>query len=176
MEPPPASGGPLTGHGDHQPMESPQSTVDSPANTGGDLIISGHGGYDPIHGHVFVPGGTTVTAYAEHGSMITDALGNLIETGGDTSHVYSRTFRAGDSMPDYTIYPPDGLNILGTPQTVLVPTRLSELLRENMGDVHLAVCTYDDTCQTGKVYDVEGIWDETTGSFTPYERRSSGGK
>ena len=65
---------------------------------------------------------------------------NLIETGGDTSGVYSKTFYSGDSGPDYTIYPPDGLNIMGNPLTVLSPTRLSELLTEDMGDVHLAIC------------------------------------
>jgi hypothetical protein len=134
-----------------------------------DLVISGHGDYLPIHGDTLVPSGATVTIYAEHGSSITDALGNLIETGGDRSGVYSKTYGAGETIPDYTIHPPDGLNILGTPQTVLVPTRLSDLLHENMGNVHLAVCTYDGTCPTGKVYDVKGIWDEGTGIFTPYE-------
>ncbi|WP_347876609.1 putative adhesin [Mycobacterium paraffinicum] len=118
---------------------------------------------------------STVTAYAEHGSSITDALGNLIETRGDTSRVFSQVFRAGESIPDYTIYPPDGLNILGEPRTVLIPTRLSELLEDDMGNVHLAVCTYDGTCPTGKVYDVEGIWDENSGELSPYERPNSGG-
>jgi hypothetical protein len=117
-----------------------------------------------------VPQGTTITIYAEHGSSISNALGNLIETGGDTSGVYSETFLPGEPIPDYTIYPPDGLNIMGTPQTVEYPTRLSELVNENMGPVDLAVCTYDATAATGKVYYVEGIFDERTGIFQPYER------
>jgi hypothetical protein len=117
-----------------------------------------------------VPRGTTVTIYAEHGSSISDELGNLIETGGDTSGVYSETFLSGESIPDYTIHPPDGLNIMGTPQTVDHPTRLSELINEDMGPVDLAVCTYDATCPTGKVYYVDGILDESTGTFQTYER------
>jgi len=117
-----------------------------------------------------VPQGTTITIYAEHGSSISNALGNLIETGGDTSGVYSETFLPGEPIPDYTIYPPDGLNIMDTPQTVEYPTRLSELVNENMGPVDLAVCTYDATAPTGKVYYVEGIFDERTGIFQPYER------
>ncbi len=131
--------------------------------------VSGHGGYDPTHGETVLQRGTTVTVYAEHGSSITDALGNLIETGGDTSGVYSKTFYSGDSIPDYTIYPPDGLNIMGNPLTVLSPTRLSELLSEDMGDVHLAICTFDATCPTGMLYDVKGIFDEKANVFHPYE-------
>jgi len=94
----------------------------------------------------------------------------LIESGGDTSGIYSLTFLAGEELPDYTIYPPDDLNIMGTPQTVLHPTLLSELIYEDMGPVDLAVCTYDETCPTGKVYDVDGIFDQWTGTFQPYER------
>ena len=135
-----------------------------------DTPISGHGAYSPAHGHTIVPRGTTITVYAEHGSIITDDLGNLIESGGDTSGVYSLTFLRGEELPDYTIYPPDDLNIMGTPQTVLHPTLLSELIYEDMGPVDLAVCTYDETCPTGKVYDVNGIFDQWTGTFQPYER------
>jgi hypothetical protein len=132
--------------------------------------ISGHGGYDPTHGETALPRGTTVTTYAEHGSTITDALGNLIETGGDTTRVYSKTFYPGESIPNYTIYPPDGLNIMGNPLTVLSPTRLSELLTEDMGDVHLAICTSDPSCPTGKIYHVDGIFDEYTNTFDTYKR------
>ncbi|OBH06682.1 putative adhesin [Mycobacterium sp. E1747] len=175
-EPPSPTDSPLTGHGDHPSAGAPLLPVDAADQMTGDVVISGHGGYNPLHGPTLVPRGTTVTAYAEHGSSITDALGNLIETRGDTSRVFSQVFRAGESIPDYTIYPPDGLNILGEPRTVLIPTRLSELLENDMGNVHLAVCTYDGTCPTGKVYDVEGIWDENSGELSPYERPNSRGK
>jgi hypothetical protein len=183
-EPPPHGGGNPQGPGEGgppgaHPPESPshdgapsgdEPHVEDPDGTGDKRhTISGHGGYTPAHGHINVPRGTTITVYAEHGSNITDALGNLIETRGDTSGVYSKTFLPGEQIPDYTIYPPDELNIMGTPQTVLNPTRLSELINEDMGSVDLAVCPYDATCPTGKVYDVHGIFDERAGTFQPYE-------
>ncbi|WP_156687674.1 putative adhesin [Mycobacterium sp. Marseille-P9652] len=117
-----------------------------------------------------MPKGASVTIFAKHGSAITDALGNLIETGGDTSGVYSDTFNAGESMPNYTIHPPDNLNIMGTPQTVTEPTLLSELIRENMGPVDLATCTLDPTRPTYMLYHVTGIYDKWEGKFQPYER------
>jgi hypothetical protein len=161
--PPRDSGAP----GDNSP---PVGELPVPDTSGARHTISGHGDYSPAHGHVAVPRGTTITVYAEHGSIITDDLGNLIETGGDTSGVYSQTFLTGEELPDYTIYPPDDLNIMGTPQTVSRPTLLSELVYEDMGPVDLAVCTYDETCPTGKVYDVDGIFDMWTGAFQAYDK------
>ena len=166
----PGDGGPP---GDHGVQGSPSE--EPPVEGAGGVgeirhTISGHGDYLPAHGHMNVPPGTTITIYAEHGSTITNALGNLIETGGDTSGVYSETFLPGEQVPDYTIHPPDGLNIMGAPQTVDYPMRLSELIDENMGPVDLAVCTYDETSPTGKIYHVDGIFDEWTGIFQSYER------
>jgi hypothetical protein len=145
----------------------PDSTVEYP-DAERRTTISGHGAYYPDDGYMTVPRGTTITVYAEHGSSITDELGNLIETGGDTSRVYSRTFYPGEQIPNYTIYPPDGLDIMGAPQTVTNPTRLTELINEEMGSVHLAICPFDETCPTGIIYDVDGMYDQSTGAFTPY--------
>ena len=156
------------GYGHHE--VPPDSTVEYPGAERR-TTISGHGAYYPDDGHMTVPRGTTITVYAEHGSSITDELGNLIETGGDTSHVYSRTFHPGEQIPNYTIYPPDGLNIMGAPQTVTNPTRLTELIDEEMGTVHLAICPFDETSPTGIIYDVDGTFDQSTGVFTPYIRR-----
>lgn len=159
------------GEGGNQSEYSPDRTLpDEDIPPGDRHKISGHGAYHPQHGQFVVPRGSSITTYAKHGSTITDALGNLIETGGDTSGIYSQTFDAGDSIPNYTIYPPDGLDILGSPQTVEVPTPLSELIRENMGPVDLAACTYDPTCPTGMVYHVNGIFNKREGSFEAYER------
>ncbi len=158
--------------GDSHPgaLQSPESSIEyldaEPRTT-----ISGHGAYDPADGYLTVPQGTTVTLYAEHGSSITDELGNLIETGGDTSRVYSHTFYPGEQLPNYTIYPPDGLNVMGAPQTVTDPTRLTELINEEMGGVHLAICPFDEINPTGIIYDVDGMFDASTGVFTPYRRR-----
>ncbi|WP_165746099.1 putative adhesin, partial [Mycobacteroides abscessus] len=65
-----------------------------------------------------VPEGTSVTVFGEHGGTITDALGNRIETGQDVAGVFSRTYTAGEEMPNYTLHPPEGLDIQGTPHTV----------------------------------------------------------
>lgn len=132
----------------------------------GRIKFSGHGGWDPRDGYATVPEGTSFTVYGEHGSTISDRLGNLIETGGDTSRVYSNTFHAGERVPDYTLHPPDGLDIKGSPLTVSEPTRISDLLRPHQGDVDFAACPFDDAAPVNKMYDVGGIVDETTGDFT----------
>ena len=160
-------GGEAAGPGQHAALQSPESTLEHPANDHR-IIISGHGAYYSIDGYITVPRGTTITIYAEHGSSITDELGNLVESGGDTSRVYSRTFHPGETVPNYTIYPPDGLNVVGAPRIVATPTRLTELIEADMGDVHLAICPFDEANPTGLIYDVGGIYDESTGIFAPY--------
>lgn len=162
----PPSDDPPPDHGEDLSDVSPHDA----ATQGERHTISGHGSYDPDNGAFIVPNGSSITTFAEHGSTITDSLGNLIETGGDTSGVYSKTFHAGEPIPNYTIHPPDGLKILGSPLTVERPTLISELIRENMGHVDLAVCTFDPTAPTGKVYHVNGIYDKFNDKFTPYER------
>lgn len=164
-------------HDPGQPTHDPGSPDDTgtPGDDGtgpdGRIKFSGHGSYNPADGQVVVPKGSTVTIYGEHGSTITDALGNLIETGGDATHVYSRTFHPGESMPDYTLHPPDGLDVHGTPYTVAEATRLSQILAENMGDIDFAACVYDSASPTNMVYDVNGIYDEIQGTYTQiYER------
>jgi hypothetical protein len=106
-----------------------------------------------------VPDGSSLTLYSEHGATISDQLGNVIETGGDVSNVYSKTFQAGETIPNYTLYPPEGLNILGG-KTVDSPTALSELLEPNMGDVHWAACTSaEGTPASTIMYHTDGIYD-----------------
>ena len=155
------------GPGQHGALQSPEATLQYPENDHR-IVISGHGAYYSIDGYIIVPEGTTITIYAEHGSSITDELGNLIESGGDTSRVFSRTFHPGERVPNYTIYPPDGLNVVGAPRIVATPTRLTELIETDMGDIHLAICPFDEANPTGLIYDVGGIYDESTGIFAPY--------
>ena len=73
-------------------------------------------------------------------------------------------------MPNYTVHPPDGLDIHGTPHVVDQATRLNELIQQSMGDVDLATCTYDPSAPTNKVYDVHGVIDESTGTVTKYSK------
>jgi len=166
-EPSPHGGEP-GGPSQHAALQSPELALEYPEHDHR-MIISGHGAYYSIDGYIIVPEGTTITIYAEHGSSITDELGNLIESGGDTSRLFSRTFHPGETVPNYTIYPPDGLNVVGAPRIVATPTRLTELIEADMGDVHLAICPFDEANPTGLIYDVGGIYDESTGMFAPYE-------
>jgi hypothetical protein len=170
-EPPSPNDSPSPNHeGDQLADSANQSPAHGETPEASRQTISGHGSYDPDNGLFVVPKGSSITTFAEHGSTITDSLGNLIETGGDTSRVFSLTFHAGESIPNYTIHPPDGLNILGSPLTVTESTLISELIHEGMGDIDLAVCTYDPFNPSGKVYHLTGIYDRLNDKFTPYER------
>jgi RHS repeat-associated protein len=105
-----------------------------------ELVFSGHGGIRAGDGSmVTVPEGTRLHMYSNHGEPISDALGNRIETGNPTP---VQVYGPGDKLPNYSLFEPDGLNILGTPRNVTVSeeTRLSDLLRPNMGSVHWAAC------------------------------------
>ena len=170
-EPPSPNESPSPNHeGDHLADSANQAPAHGEMPEASRQTISGHGSYDPDNGLFVVPKGSSITTFAEHGSTITDSLGNLIETGGDTSGVFSETFHAGESIPNYTIHPPHGLNILGSPLTVTKSMLISELIHKGMGAIDLAVCTYDPFNSSGKVYHLTGIYDKLNDKFTPYER------
>jgi hypothetical protein len=126
------------------------TTAASPAaSTGMDPnILSGHGGLvvgdsSPV---TIVPEGTSVTFWTEHGNPISDALGNAVETGQNVTlnqfpgAAGAQTYLPGSVVPNYTLFPPSGLSIMGSPTTVSVPTSLSSLLRPGMGNVNWAAC------------------------------------
>ena len=111
-------------------------------------ILSGHGALivgdsSPV---TVLPPGTSLTFWTEHGQPISDALGNAIETGGQVTieqfprAAGARSYLPGSVVPNYTLYPPTGLNILGNPTTVTSPTRLGDLLMSGMGNVNWAAC------------------------------------
>lgn len=93
-----------------------------------------------------LPQGTSLTFWTEHGNTIPDALGNAIETGGNITveqfpeAAGARSYLPGSVVPNYTLYPPTGLNIMGNPITVTSPTSLSSLLQPGMGNVNWAAC------------------------------------
>lgn len=102
-------------------------------------ILSGHGGIAAGDtATTVIPEGTSVRFYSPHDTSIYDSVGNAIESGAPPPPV--QVSRAGEAVPDYTLFPPDGLNIVGNPTTVTSPTRLSSLLGPNMGDVDWAAC------------------------------------
>ncbi|MFI7278003.1 putative adhesin [Streptomyces sp. NPDC049879] len=104
----------------------------------GQIVLSGHGGIgaaDPSL--VTVPEGTWLHFYSRHGESIDNFLGNRIEM---ANPVPVRVWGPGSRVPDYHLYPPDGLSLVGAPRTVTEPTRLSALIGPNMGPVHWAAC------------------------------------
>ena len=118
------------------------TTIRPPGRPDNDLVFSGHGAIAAGEtGMVTVPQGTTLNMYSKHGDTISDSLGNKIETGNPTPMF---TFKPGDQVPDYTLFPQGAplspLNIKGSPVTATGPTRLSDLLKPNMGDTHWAAC------------------------------------
>jgi RHS repeat-associated protein len=106
------------------------------------FVYSGHGGIMAGDGMaVAIPKGTYVSMYSQHGETISDWLGNQIERG--TSHANPvEVYGPGEKLPDYTLFPPEGLHIQGVPKNLTVdsPYYLSQLLRPNMGMVHWAAC------------------------------------
>jgi hypothetical protein len=121
-------------------------------------VFSGHGSYEIGSGMVVVPEGTSLTVYSKFGSTITDRLGNIIETGGDLSNVYKRTYVAGEKLPNYTLHAPNGLSIQGNPFTVNSPTPLTDLLMPGMGNCSWAACTYNWRAPNSNlVFDTVGI-------------------
>jgi len=109
------------------------------AGAAGETVFSGHGAFVEGSGKVTLPEGTSISTYAPHNSYITDAVGNQIELGNPP--MPTRVFGPGETMPNYTLYPPGDLNIAGNPVTVGRATPLSELLKPNIGMCHWAACT-----------------------------------
>ena len=119
-------------------------------NVASETVFSGHGGYEMIgkglnytigSGITTVPEGTSVTVYSKFGTTISDSLGNAIETNTVPKGTFFKTYSSGSRMPNFTLYPPEGLVIKGNPITVSQPTRLDNLLKPNMGNCHWAACS-----------------------------------
>jgi hypothetical protein len=110
-------------------------------------VLSGHGGLFEGAGEITVPEGTSFTTWTAQGNTITDALGNAIETGRPITYaefgneiVGARTYLSGSSVPNYTLFPPGELNIMGNPTIVTQPTQLGSLLAPNEGNFNWAAC------------------------------------
>jgi hypothetical protein len=141
--------------------EDSKLTKKNDLNTTNKNVFSGHGSYHPSDGELIVPSGGNVTVYSEHGGMITDDLGHAIETDGDLSKVYKKTYNSGDVMPNYTLHPADSdIEIKGNPITVDKPTTIDKLVKENQGDCHWAAyLAQDGTVASHKAFDLDGVID-----------------
>ncbi len=101
-------------------------------------VITGHGYYVRGSGDFQVPQGTWLYFYTQDGRRLSDSIGLAVETGQGIRPV--EIFVPGSMVPDYTVAPPSGLNISGQSISVTEPTRLSNIVRPNMGPCHAAIC------------------------------------
>ncbi|WP_255953081.1 putative T7SS-secreted protein [Streptomyces odontomachi] len=101
-------------------------------------VISGHGYYEFGVGDMQVPGGTWLKFYVKDGERLSDSIGHAIEVG--ENRLPADTYGPGKMLPDYIVDRPNGLRISGRSITVNAPTRLSEIVSEGMGAVHVVIC------------------------------------
>jgi hypothetical protein len=110
--------------------------------TKNDVVLSGHGSVEVGTGETTVPGGFELVVLAPPGASITDRLGGMIERGKKVKRLKMTTrlsgrmsfepmvYQAGESCPDFVLYPPRGLTLRpGVPHMLGVAeaTPLSEL-------------------------------------------------
>jgi RHS repeat-associated protein len=104
------------------------------------IVFSGHGFWDGS-GLFTVPEGSSFTTYSPLGTGIRNSLGNAIEANTVPAGAWRETFEAGSTIPDFTLSPINASKVQGNPLTVTRPTKLSELLKPNMGECHWAACS-----------------------------------
>ncbi len=110
----------------------------------GETVFAGHGYLEMNAGDVTVPPGTTISFYVEDGARIPGVNGLTIEKGvypGKAVEVYG----PGDTIPNYTLGPPEprgpgGFTVYENSTTVAERTRIADLLKPDMGNVHWAAC------------------------------------
>ena len=167
--------------------------MSDPRNAYG-VVISGHGRFNEEYlddhpterrkksGTFAVPTGMTVVMYAPPGAYLDNAVANLIETGNppaigllelkqvDSSRVqsmpsaYPWSYTAGQPVINYTVRPPEGLTIKGTPITVETPTSLRVLVdnvkTSGQVTVHYACCSsgYSDKRDFADLFPYKGYY------------------
>ncbi|WP_323748907.1 WXG100 family type VII secretion target [Streptomyces sp. PR69] len=110
----------------------------------GETVFAGHGFLRPNDGEVTVPGGTSISFYVPDGERIPGLNGVAVE-GGSYPGGAVETFHPGQKVPNYTLGPPEavgpgGFTVYENSITVARRTLLSDLLKEDMGNVHWAAC------------------------------------
>ncbi|BCJ74956.1 type IV secretion protein Rhs [Catellatospora sp. IY07-71] len=105
----------------------------------GHIVFAGHGTWEEADGYIKVPPGTRLVVYIEHGDTIKDKAAGKIEVGRLNTQVV-RIYEPGEIIENYTLHPPKGLIVYSGSKTVRKPTKLSELLEENLGTCHWAAC------------------------------------
>ncbi|MFH8989791.1 DUF6531 domain-containing protein [Streptomyces sp. NPDC017940] len=104
----------------------------------GQAVVAGHGWYVRGTGDTRMPSGTWGYFYVEDGVGLRQSVGLAIERGQKIKP--TEIVGPGKSLPDYTVSPGDNLKMMSGSITVSKDTLLSEILKPNMGPVHLAIC------------------------------------
>ncbi len=104
----------------------------------GQAVIAGHGWYVRGTGDTRMPSGTWGYFYVEDGIGLRQSVGLAVEKGEKIKP--SEIVGPGKSLPNYTVAPGDDLRMMSGSITVSRDTLLSEILKPNMGPVHLAIC------------------------------------
>ncbi|TDC73500.1 putative adhesin [Streptomyces hainanensis] len=102
-----------------------------------EIVFYGHGGVETNYSVFTVPEGTSVHFYSRHGEVIYNDLGLRIVMANPAP---VRVWGPGSQIPDYILFPPGNLPVIGNPRIVAEPVRLSSLLQPNMGNVHWSAC------------------------------------
>jgi hypothetical protein len=101
-------------------------------------VITGHGYYVRGSGDFEVPSSTWLHFYTPDGRRLRDTVGLAVETGERVRP--TEIFVPGSIVPDYTVGAPSNLRISSRSISVTQPTRLSEIIRPNMGPCHVTIC------------------------------------
>ncbi|MFD7819673.1 putative adhesin [Streptomyces sp. NPDC059698] len=104
----------------------------------GQAVIAGHGAYIRGTGDTQMPSGTWGYLYVEDGKMLGQPVGLAVEQGKKVKP--TEIFGPGKDIPNYTVFPGTDLRMMSGSITVSKPTLLSDILKPNMGPVHMAFC------------------------------------
>lgn len=127
----------------------------------GKVVFSGHGGFetDTNPPWVTVPPGTTIYFYSDNMKALLDSNGQSVETMSAAldSASPSQVVSGGQQCMNYTLYPPDGLDIQDAPddvQQVIVGSAqtLDSLLTQYAGDIYWAACRVVELQAAGGKY------------------------
>lgn len=75
------------------------------------FVFCGHGKHDNKDGTTRVPEGSTFKTYLANHLSMANVVGQVVESGEKTKLKPAQTYKAGDVIPNYRLYPPDGLAI-----------------------------------------------------------------
>ncbi|MFF1331181.1 putative adhesin [Streptomyces sp. NPDC058298] len=107
-------------------------------------VLAGHGFLEQGAGTIKVPEGTSVSFYVDHGDQLGGLHGVAVEAGVYPGKAFDIA-HANQEIPNYTLAAPAGsggmsFSVMENSVTVAERTKLADLLKPGMGEVHWAAC------------------------------------